>query len=787
MADSDKDKDDALLSPAAADSDDDAPTPTPAEPESTPESEPTPEPAPEAKPSPKPSPRQAPPSPSPVRNAIALPLAPEPATEADEPTETLLDSPRERPISTTSSGISYEEVGFDDAASTWTEAAPGIPGSPARSVGSIYSSNSHQTIYATLAAGGATPTGGLSRVVTGSGVREHEIPLVLGVAVVDFNHLIGPTVEYAYPPSLQEAFTADEQLSRLLPFLALPDGAHLSEEDYSFFHCRYNPGSEKAVATDVPANRTLFGISCNRQIAAADLVRKSSDVTRSMVQKAVVVIASQPVFGPVRDRLGVVTRAFFAQRDFGSTQILQDFYLSLEASLEGKFSEHAIYMGTSLRELVHKFRHRTLVLLKMLLLQKRVMLFGYPVEMLCTYQYSLLSLVPGLLMSLRDSGDPALDYRKQRDRPTSLRTSDRASLLRYMGLPLHLFGHDSFFQPYLPLQQMDMLQSSSWLVGTTNQIVTQQKDCRYDLLVNIEHTTFEFADPKVERLVALTAADRKWMDDIVHTVEDTWNVADGERSDFRGSDDDLRNRFEDYICAFLASIKYSDFMAQSMPKSLDGTAAVGVSDEPNPLTNFSEAYAAAFRKTPACDLWESTTDPVIFDLCEPRHPCDGKVSTVSDIGIRLSEGLHGLRLEQSLAPTREALSSAFATGSATLFKAFDGVRSEVSARLEAERVRRAARDNTPPSDGTITPTGQTPPATVQPANAAAATDNVRQTIGSIGSSVGSFFGSRMSSWNRSTPPTPARRNSGMRPLSLSPGAPRTQAAATSTAALLAKK
>lgn len=64
-----------------------------------------------------------------------------------------------------------------------------------------------------------------------------------------------------------------------------------------------------------------------------------------MVQKAVVVLASQPVFGPVRDRLGVVTRAFFAQRDFGSTQILHDFYESLEAGLEGKAGESAIYMG----------------------------------------------------------------------------------------------------------------------------------------------------------------------------------------------------------------------------------------------------------------------------------------------------------------------------------------------------------------------------------------------------------------------------------------------------------
>lgn len=65
---------------------------------------------------------------------------------------------------------------------------------------------------------------------------------ILGVAVVDFNHLvsypklvmhreltieIGPTVEYAYPASLQAAIANDEDLNRLLPFLALPDGAHL--------------------------------------------------------------------------------------------------------------------------------------------------------------------------------------------------------------------------------------------------------------------------------------------------------------------------------------------------------------------------------------------------------------------------------------------------------------------------------------------------------------------------------------------------------------------------------
>ena len=80
-----------------------------------------------------------------------------------------------------------------------------------------------------------------------------------------------------------------------------------------------------------------------------------------------------------------------------------------------------------------------------------MMLFGYPVEMLCTYQYSLVSLMPGechlmpqrkklmcscagLLMNLCDSGAPELDLKPPRLRPTSLRSSDRGSLLKYMGL-----------------------------------------------------------------------------------------------------------------------------------------------------------------------------------------------------------------------------------------------------------------------------------------------------------------------------------------------------------------
>jgi hypothetical protein len=124
-------------------------------------------------------------------------------------------------------------------------------------------------------------------------------------------------------------------------------------------------------------------------------------------------------------------------------------------------------------------------------------------------------------------------------------------MMAYVGLPLDVFGKDAFFQPYIPLQQLDMIrETKSWLCGSTNTIVTGQKEI--DLLVNvrpafsvvtppicaeylsieliqIETGTFEFRDPKLERSAGLTAADRKWMDDIVRDVNEGWDQEDPAR------------------------------------------------------------------------------------------------------------------------------------------------------------------------------------------------------------------------------------------------------------------
>ena len=98
--------------------------------------------------------------------------------------------------------------------------------------------------------------------------------------------------------------------------MALADGAHTSTEDFSYFTLRYAGVEKNDTTQSPPAPATsLFGISCTRQIDSSELIERPKDVTRSTVQKAVVVIAESPEgFGMVRERLSVVTKAWFSQR-----------------------------------------------------------------------------------------------------------------------------------------------------------------------------------------------------------------------------------------------------------------------------------------------------------------------------------------------------------------------------------------------------------------------------------------------------------------------------------------
>lgn len=417
-------------------------------------------------------------------------------------------------------------------------------------------------------------------------------------------------------------------------------------------------------------------------------------MTRSTVQKAVVVIADSPqYFGLLRERLSVVTKAWFAQREFTDVEILRRFQESLaEEKARGALHEDEDrdqYLGMSLRELVREFRWQTLVLLKCCLLQPKMLFFGSRCERLCMMQFSLISLIPGLLRNLEDSAGPDLDnYEKRLAKPTSLRTSDRNSLLSYMGLPLQIFGKGSLFGPYTPLQQLDVLAdfgTKSYIVGSTNSLLLQQKDRYSDILINLDEDTLNVTSSSLRAALQLSVADRRWIDFITQNVNDTWDDANPGRPNtlgYVGSEEFIRLQFEEYLLSLLSSVKYHSHLTRhaSNPRMLlphiDG----------DPSVDFSPDFIEAWKRTENYRIWHAHTDSHLFDVVEPKHPCAGGL-TIDDVQRRITQQVQDLHLDERFATGREVLGRNLAAGREKASTMFNKLYADMEALREAQRKR----------------------------------------------------------------------------------------------------
>lgn len=221
--------------------------------------------------------------------------------------------------------------------------------------------------------------------------REDSRGPVLHIVVVGFHHKKGCQVEFSYPPLLPDQGHDSGLLPeewKYLPFLALPDGAHNFQEDTVYFHL-------PPLGDDM---KCVYGVSCYRQIEAKALKVRQADVTRETVQKSVCVLSRVPLFGLLQAKLQLITHAYFEEKDFSQISILQELYEHMNGSLRGSSLEGSqVYLGLSPRDLILHFRHKVLILFKLILLEKKVLFFVSPVSRLVGALMTVLSLFPGMV------------------------------------------------------------------------------------------------------------------------------------------------------------------------------------------------------------------------------------------------------------------------------------------------------------------------------------------------------------------------------------------------------
>ncbi|KAI9374975.1 transport protein Avl9-domain-containing protein [Aspergillus egyptiacus] len=607
--------------------------------------------------------------------------------------------------------------------------------------------------------------------------RGYQEPIVM---VIDFHHARGPEIELCIGPEGTDP--AAENDWSLLPFMALSDGAHLSTEEFSYFTLR-----RKGTDTEPPTS--LFGIACSRQIDSKALIHRPPDVTRSTVQKAVVVVTDNPKsLGQLREKLSIVTSAWFAQRDFSDLDILKKFREGLAISLEKDEAYKDHTLGLSLREMIHEFKFQTLVLFKALLLQPKMLFFGTRCERLCMIQFSLVSLIPGLMNHLQDCADPAFDtYAQTVEKPTSLKTSDRSSLLAYMGLPLQIFGKGSMFGPYTPLQQLDLLAddgTKAYVVGSTNSLLLQQKDRYSDILINLDEDTINISSTTLRNALTLSVADRRWIDAITQIVNDTWDEAHPQQPKthgYVGSEEFIRLQFEEYLLALLSCMKYHEELNScntGEPGRRSRAQLEAFNIEGDPALEFNQDFLNQWKFTSNYAVFQRlTSDALLFSIAEPRHPCAGGL-TIDDVQRRISQQVADLHLDEKVREGREALNRHISTGQKKVTAAFNSFWADIEAMREAQRKRNEEKASQSPRpsldrasslpvsglDSVATASGgsswfpnrKVPVPAVDMTQAQASVSAVGQKAGAYFSSWSSWASEKRKEWQekKSTPPSP---------------------------------
>lgn len=247
-------------------------------------------------------------------------------------------------------------------------------------------------------------------------------------------------------------------------------------------------------------------------------------------------------------------------------------------------------------------------------------------------------------------------------------------------------------------------ETKSYIVGSTNSLLLQQRDRYSDILINLDDEFINITSTSLKQALQLSTPDRRWIDFITQTVNETWDEANPSRPKtmgFMGSEEFIRLQFEDYIIALLSAVKYHTFMA----KHKDNPKMLLPHIDGDPAVDFNLDWVEAWMKTENYRIWNNNTDSHLFDIAEPRHICAGGL-TIDDVSRRVTQQVQDMHLDEKLSQGREAaarnLAAARDKGGAMITKFYGELEAYREAqRKKAEETRQQQSSDSVPASPTI--------------------------------------------------------------------------------------
>ena len=309
---------------------------------------------------------------------------------------------------------------------------------------------------------------------------------ILFIGLITFHHKLGGVIECTFPK--KEELISNEKINELIPsdnekfkttesvleFISnnlinycLMDGIHLINKDTNFFVIH-------------EFSKPIYCLSYYIQKKTDNDKNKIEDDfqenIRGCIQKSICIVSTLPIFGNVNVYQNYYTHSlnqmtlYMNQRSLNDKTALTDIY----DKLLNEFNHNKKWLF-NIRKAFLMFKEDLLIILKLIALEKRVIIFSQIPSNVSLLIMTLLSFFPG---NYSDGKQPI-----DEQNGTPLRIFHG----RYLIFPLFtLFDLDSL------LNKIKSEKEINFLLGTTNKIIIENKSLNYCCLINIDEQKIQY-------------------------------------------------------------------------------------------------------------------------------------------------------------------------------------------------------------------------------------------------------------------------------------------------------
>ena len=304
---------------------------------------------------------------------------------------------------------------------------------------------------------------------------------ILFIALITFHHKLGGIIECTFPP--KEEIIYNEELKSLvdkekfcnpdsvleyilnsLVNYCLIDGIHLTNNDTNFFFIH-------------EFQKPLYSISYYIQKKTDNKENKIEDNfqenIRGCIQKSICIVSTLPFFGNINiyqnyySFLSSQMIKYMEQKSLNDKTVLNDIYDKLLYE-----SNHDKQWLFNLRKAVLLLKDDLLIIFKLILLEKRIVIYSQIPSNISLLIMTLLSIYPGNYSNR---------FNEQNGTPFKIFHE------KYLIYPLFtLFDLDSF------LEKIKNNNEINYLIGTTNKLIIENKNLNYHCLINIDEKKIQY-------------------------------------------------------------------------------------------------------------------------------------------------------------------------------------------------------------------------------------------------------------------------------------------------------